>query len=302
MNSSADNNVEDLSRSKIQDSLPRSQPITSNNEKNFNSSLLPSSTNENLRTHRNTASISTSVNLEDPSFTLDSDDYLFVTPPPFNQESITPQTPPHPSSDYGDLIEYDEVLEHSSLLDPMPSNDLSQLVFDLTDSPPVTVSEETGKRLATSTTDERPTKNARVNSSGDASKTRIKMSEEIDMVDLRDVDTMAQWEEKKAKEAAEALKERNLMEANKPFKLSDFQCIICMDSPTDLTITHCGHLFCSECLHQALHMGDKKCCPVCRSAVYLPRPGSRQTKNGIFALEIKLMTKTKKDKRIKGRA
>ncbi|POS86672.1 hypothetical protein EPUL_002271 [Erysiphe pulchra] len=240
-----------------------------------------------------------STNSEPPSITTYPDESLFVTPPPLNREL---QIPPPPSSDYGDLIEYEELLENSFLLDQNNSNSSVPVVFDLTDSPSITVSKESGKRQATSPTSERPPKSARVGSSQDTLNIQNNLSAgEIDVVDLRNVETMAQWEEKKAKDTAEAIKAYNYREANKPFKLSEFQCIICMDSPTDLTITHCGHLFCSECLHQALHTGDKKCCPVCRTIVYLPRSGGRQVKNGIFALEIKLMTKSKKDKRVKGR-
>lgn len=69
----------------------------------------------------------------------------------------------------------------------------------------------------------------------------------IALVDLSGVDTDEQYEEFKAKEAARKTKERedlvkaqNQAEANKPVRMADFQCIICMDNPTDLTITHCG--------------------------------------------------------------
>ncbi|RKF60599.1 putative slx8 protein [Erysiphe neolycopersici] len=299
MASFAENNSDESSRSQVHESLSISQPVSSNNKKSINHSQLPSPTNNSPRTHQNTPSITSSINPELPSLTTYPDESLFVTPSPLNREL---QIPPPPSSDYGDLIEYDELLENSTLLDQAHINNSLPIVLDLTESPSIVVSKESGKRQATSPTSERPAKNARVGSSRDTSNIQSNLSaEEIDVVDLRDVETMTQWEEKKAKDTAEALKAHNHREANKPFKLSEFQCIICMDSPTDLTITHCGHLFCSECLHQALHTGDKKCCPVCRTIVYLPRPGARQLKNGIFALEIKLMTKSKKDKRVRGR-
>ena len=58
-----------------------------------------------------------------------------------------------------------------------------------------------------------------------------------------------------------------------------------------------GHMFCSECLHQALYAGDKKSCPVCRTAISTAfRVDKKQPKNGIFALEMKLMTKNRKGK------
>jgi len=66
-------------------------------------------------------------------------------------------------------------------------------------------------------------------------------------------------------------------------------------------LTQKGHLFCSECLHQALYAGNgKKCCPVCRAVINTSAIGKgdqkKQPKNGIFALEMKLMTANKKGK------
>lgn len=101
-------------------------------------------------------------------------------------------------------------------------------------------------------------------------------------------------------------------------KLSKFQCSICMDDVAGLTVTHCGeftfisvlvrshlltpvpgHLFCSECLHSALHIDHmKKTCPICRQKVDVrPRPGQKQGKNTYFHLELKLMTANRKGKR-----
>lgn len=41
---------------------------------------------------------------------------------------------------------------------------------------------------------------------------------------------------------AKAAKQRQQDEVNKPVKLSEFQCIICLDAPSDLTVTWCGEL------------------------------------------------------------
>lgn len=82
-------------------------------------------------------------------------------------------------------------------------------------------------------------------------------------------------------------------------KLSKFQCSICMDDATGLTVTHCGHLFCSECLHSALHIDHlKRTCPICRQKVELKnKTGSKQPKNSFYHLELKLMTANRKGKR-----
>ncbi|KAH9866886.1 hypothetical protein IAQ61_007475 [Plenodomus lingam] len=55
-----------------------------------------------------------------------------------------------------------------------------------------------------------------------------------------------------------------------------FTCVICMDSPTDLSATACGHLFCHTCLMEALIAGENRAgpgetkrsqCPVCRKVL-----------------------------------
>lgn len=79
-------------------------------------------------------------------------------------------------------------------------------------------------------------------------------------------------------------------------KLGNFQCVICMDDVSALTVTHCGHLFCSECLHSSLHIDSmKKTCPVCRTKVDLKDKKSKNTKS-YYHLELKVMTATKKGK------
>ncbi len=62
----------------------------------------------------------------------------------------------------------------------------------------------------------------------------------VDVVDLVDVEDESQYEALKVKNQAELIKKQNEEEANKPVRLAEFQCIICMDNPTDLTVTHCG--------------------------------------------------------------
>ncbi|KAI0874766.1 hypothetical protein GGS24DRAFT_328022 [Hypoxylon argillaceum] len=80
-------------------------------------------------------------------------------------------------------------------------------------------------------------------------------------------------------------------------KIGKFQCVICMDDTTALTVTHCGHLFCSECLHSSLHIDSmKRTCPVCRSKVDL-RDKKGKTVKSYYHLELKVMTATKKGKR-----
>ncbi|KAI1826254.1 hypothetical protein F4861DRAFT_537360 [Xylaria intraflava] len=83
-------------------------------------------------------------------------------------------------------------------------------------------------------------------------------------------------------------------------KISKFQCVICMDDTTALTVTHCGHLFCSGCLHSSLHIDSmKRTCPVCRSKVDLKDKKGKTVKS-YYHLELKIMTATKMGKRPAG--
>jgi hypothetical protein len=88
-------------------------------------------------------------------------------------------------------------------------------------------------------------------------------------------------------------------EDDKRVKLSAFQCVICMDDVTTLTVTHCGHLYCAQCLHSSLHVeATKGKCPMCRSKIDMRSRDSYVTKTkGYWPLELKLMTTTRKGKR-----
>ncbi|VUC34247.1 unnamed protein product [Clonostachys rosea] len=89
-------------------------------------------------------------------------------------------------------------------------------------------------------------------------------------------------------------------EEDKRIKLSAFQCVICMDDASVLTLTHCGHMYCAQCLYSSLTVeATKGKCPMCRQKVDMR---SRDQYNnsrvkGYWPLELKLMTSTRKGKR-----
>jgi hypothetical protein len=120
-----------------------------------------------------------------------------------------------------------------------------------------------------------------------------------------------------ANEVPESLKKP---EEDKRIKISTFQCVICMDDVTTLTVTHCGmpdlhmifhfntllthihnlgHLYCAQCLHSSLHVeATKGKCPMCRSKIDMkPRNTYTAKTKGYWPLELKLMTTTRKGKR-----
>ncbi|KAK1999924.1 hypothetical protein LX36DRAFT_654969 [Colletotrichum falcatum] len=105
-----------------------------------------------------------------------------------------------------------------------------------------------------------------------------------DVIDLADANEVP--------EGLKAPKEDNRV------KISAFQCVICMDDVTALTVTHCGHLFCSECLHSALNVdATKNKCPICRQKVETKDRSDYTSKTkGFWPLELKLMTASRKGK------
>ncbi|KAK2605456.1 hypothetical protein N8I77_008290 [Diaporthe amygdali] len=80
-------------------------------------------------------------------------------------------------------------------------------------------------------------------------------------------------------------------------KLSTFECVICMDAATNLTVTCCGHMFCAQCLHQAMHTElTKKVCPMCRQRLDKSTSKSRPPAKAFFHLELKLRPSKKSGK------
>ncbi|KAF7900056.1 hypothetical protein EAF00_004392 [Botryotinia globosa] len=189
-------------------------------------------------------------------------------------------------------------------------------VVDLTESSPAMVPPPerrralsgTSLRPATLTRPKSPKRRKPVLSKSTSAKRRklspseTKPEEDVEVVDLAENSNLEEYEAAKAKRQEDLIKQQNQDEATKPVKLVEFQCIICMDNPTDLTVTHCGHLFCSECLHSALHAGNngRKSCPVCRTSISTTSlPGRKPPKNGTFPIAIKLMTANKMGKKPK---
>jgi hypothetical protein len=64
--------------------------------------------------------------------------------------------------------------------------------------------------------------------------------DQAEVVDLVNLDDDVKYEDFRNKQQEELIKQQNKDESNRPVKLAGFQCIVCMDNPTDLTVTHCG--------------------------------------------------------------
>ncbi|KAG6041534.1 hypothetical protein E4U41_003694 [Claviceps citrina] len=102
-----------------------------------------------------------------------------------------------------------------------------------------------------------------------------------------------------ATDVPEELKKPPVPEEDTKIRISKFQCVICMDDASTLTVTHCGHLYCAQCLHSSLHVeATKNKCPMCRAKIDIKSRANYNAKTkGFWPLELKLMTATRKGKR-----
>jgi len=152
--------------------------------------------------------------------------------------------------DFDDLANFVEALDRAaSPPAEMPSQRTTtrrSSIVDLTSSPPDMRMATTRKRKAEEDAAagqaRASKKTARAAKSGEAStsSSRRQSLGDVEVVDLADVENESQYKDLAAKQQAELIKKQNEDEARRPVKLAAFQCIICMDNPTDLTVTHCG--------------------------------------------------------------
>jgi len=190
---------------------------------------------------------------------------------------------------------------------PPPQVSRASSIVDLTESSPGTMAPQYGKRERDRTLGEPTSAQQKKRRTTSTPKKESKpkeenvfrdhSSEEIEQVDLVDVDDDVKYADYRSSQQAAMLKQQQEDDAIKYSKLSKFTCIICLDNPTDLSVTACGHMFCSLCLHEALTaVPGRRICPVCRSNVGKTQPGKDPPKNGVFPLTMKLMTTNKKGK------
>ncbi|MCJ1401033.1 SUMO-targeted ubiquitin ligase complex subunit slx8 [Xylographa trunciseda] len=195
---------------------------------------------------------------------------------------------------------------------PVPSRNSSGYI-DLTAdaSPPSASSLPTMRRQSTIDRVEPTRKRRRLNTGNGPSIESLLQSPprglgDIDEVDLTKVDDdlgfqkLQEEQRLRQKEQQQAESIRSLHEqSKKPIRISDLQCVVCMDNMTNITATYCGHLFCHTCLMEALIAGENQGpdigkgpsrCPVCRKKVVRPREGKDM--NQLIPLELKLLTKS----------
>ena len=137
---------------------------------------------------------------------------------------------------------------------------------------------------------------------------------EVDLTQVNDDNSLDKVLETQQEMAIKAQREE---QGDKPVRFSGLQCIICLETMTNITATHCGkppskshwkphtrltycyvgHLFCHTCLMESLVAGEQQeqengksysRCPVCRKKVTRPKAGKDSQQ--IIPLEIKFTT------------
>lgn len=107
---------------------------------------------------------------------------------------------------------------------------------------------------------------------GSAAKKEALEEPKIEEVDLTEEESARKILQKQREDAVKS----QTKPEEKPTTFNTFNCVICMDMPTDLTATACGHLFCHTCLMEALVAGENRAgpgeqkrsqCPVCRKFI-----------------------------------
>ncbi|PQE07415.1 e3 ubiquitin- ligase complex slx8-rfp subunit slx8 protein [Rutstroemia sp. NJR-2017a WRK4] len=211
---------------------------------------------------------------------LDEDSEAQPPPPSNQQQAAQNHSQPSSRSATGESdddlagFDWDSYLRENDSTDPSapPPTSRRSSIVDLTESsPPMPAN----KRKAETATSTRPPKISRTNSrTPKLVSAQLKPAEDVEVVDLAENDNLQEYEAAQAKRQEDLIKQQNQEEATKPLKLVEFQCIICMDNPTDLTVTHC----------------------VCRTTISTGTHGRKPPKNGLYPIAIKLMTANKKGK------
>ncbi|KAI9795694.1 MAG: SUMO-targeted ubiquitin ligase complex subunit slx8 [Piccolia ochrophora] len=126
---------------------------------------------------------------------------------------------------------------------------------------------------------------------------KVDPDEGVEEVDLLEVDDDTELSALLRKQREEQVKGQQTDDSGPP-SFSALTCIICLDTPTALTVTACGHYFCHQCLMEALIAGEtdnRSRCPVCREKVQRTKR-SKANYHDFEVLELKLSKRKRKGK------
>jgi hypothetical protein len=188
--------------------------------------------------------------LQSPSAYLPEPSVPMPRPQPQDSPIIIPRS--HPQAEIyrgSDTPDFFLNFDDGSLpQSPQPPITRASSIVDLTESPPNDMAPSSRKRKPTSEGNQTPLKRRRGATpigfdEGSNSQSLGSGGAGVEELDMVEIDSDRKLEEFRKKQQAELISQQNREKADKPVKLTDFQCIICLDSPTDLTVTHCGKLF-----------------------------------------------------------
>lgn len=131
-----------------------------------------------------------------------------------------------------------------------PNRTRESSIVDLTETSPVTAATKSNKRGPPSTGSGARTPKRRKDSGARAVGARDdqkegKPDDKVEELDLVDVEDDTSYAEVMRKRQEDLIKQQRQAELDKPLKLATTQCVICLDQPEDLVVTHCG-MFLSE--------------------------------------------------------
>lgn len=139
-----------------------------------------------------------------------------------------------------------------------------------------------------------------------SSSSRPKSESPVESIDLTGVGEKTSAADVLAQHRADVESSQNVSSDTGRTALTSYKCPICMETPTDITATICGHLFCHRCIIETLKWSEdqrgenmpghrpKGVCPVCRKE--LRRIDTEQKGRTLVPLNIMLGQQVRKRK------
>jgi hypothetical protein len=126
-----------------------------------------------------------------------------------------------------------------------PNRTRESSIVDLTETSPVTMPRASNKRRQPSADSDGRTPKRRKESGRKLEKAKDdnkegKSDAKVEELDLIDVDDDTTYAEIMKKRQEDLIRQQRQAELDKPLKLATTQCVICLDQPEDLVVTHCG--------------------------------------------------------------
>lgn len=142
-------------------------------------------------------------------------------------------------------LDFDAFLRPSTPPQQTPTRTRESSIVDLTETSPVTMPKTSNKRRLSSTDSETrtPKRKKDVRASREGAKDdhkEGKPDDKVEELDLIDAEDDTSYAEVMRKRQEDLIKQQRQAELDKPLKLATTQCVICLDQPEELAITHCG--------------------------------------------------------------